>query len=245
MGVDLTFVYAYYRNPAMFRRQLEEWGAYPDSLKSRIEFIVTDDCSPKGRIDECIGDIPKGINTRIFRLLKKVPWNWLACRNIGAKYACGKWILMTDMDHMIGRDYIQYLMDGILPNINGNNVYLFTRVSAPEMTEYKPHDDSFLMTKEMFWRIGGYDEYLSGNYGTAGRFRLRAMTTCKHMKRLELPLIRFDRDLIPDASTTDFPRKLPNQEHQKAIRAIELKKELRGRKNKIKTLSFPFQEISI
>ena len=242
--MKVTFVYAYYRNPAMFRRQMQEWAAYPDEIRNEIEFIITDDCSPKAPITQCLADIPDGLNIRLFRITKKAAWNWLACRNIGAHHAKGQWVMLTDMDHMMSKENVQRLFN-LIPQLYKNMVYLFTRQSAPDLSEYKPHDDSYFMKRDMFWSIGGYDEELAGNYGTAGRFRTRAIAKAKKLKRLNIPLIRFPREVIKDASTTDLTRKLPNQEHQKRIERIEAKKAKQNRAHEVRVLSFPYEEIEI
>ena len=242
--MKLTLIYSYYRNFEMFKRQLQEWAAYPEDIRKHIEFIVTDDCSPKGQIYLVKPFIPAGLTIRLFRILEKKAWNWLACRNIGAHHAAGEWILMTDMDHMVSADNASRIM-AELPRLKKDKVYLFTRVDAPDMRPYKPHDDSYLMTREMFWRIGGYDEELSGLYGTSGRFRNRAGAVADKLTRLKIPLIRYSREVLADASTTDFIRKLPNQAHQRLIEAVEAKKTAEGRAGEVRVLSFPYEEIEI
>lgn len=238
--MQLTLAYAYYNNPNMLRRQLEEWLSYPEAIRQELEIIVTDDCSDTAPLKDIL-PFPAGLNIRAFRVLKKKPWNWLACRNIGAHYASGTWVLLTDMDHMLQRPHMEKLM-AKLPGLHENTVYLFTRVSAPDDSKYKPHDDSFLMTKSMYWKIGGYDEELSGNYGTSGRYRRRAFERSEANKRLFIPLTRYGREVIPDASTTTLKRKEGRDPY--AIGRIEALKRREGRENEIRTLSFPYEEIA-
>ena len=242
--MKITLVYAYYRSPEMFKRQLREWSNYPAHIRDQVEFIVTDDCSPKGRITETLPHIPDGINIRIFRVLQKKKWNWLTCRNIGAHYAAGEWLLLTDMDHMMAAKNIIRLW-GALPELEEDIIYLFTRVDAPFGTPYKPHDDSYFMTKSMYWEIGGYDEEFSGLYGTSGLYRQRAFATAGGHRRLKIPLTRFPREVMPDASTTEFTRKLPDLGHKKFVDQVVQRKVDGGRIDQIQVLSFPYEEIKI
>lgn len=242
MNKLITFVYAYYDNPNMFLRQMEEWNVYPNEIKKQLDIIVTDDCSK----DKPLSDLPlnlKNIDIRRFQITEKVQWNWLACRNIGASKANTKWLLLTDMDHMVDSVDIGDLFNFLNKKAYEETVYLFKRVDAPNRTKFKSHDDSYLMTKEMYWKIGGYDEELSGNYGTSGRYRKRAFQISDHNKRLNIPLTRFPSEVIFDANTKDFVRKHKN--NGKKIKAILRKKTEEGRLDEIRTLSFPYKEIKL
>jgi hypothetical protein len=145
---------------------------------------------------------------RAYRLLEKKRWNWLGCRNLGAKMATTEWLLLTDIDHGLPVVTLTRILDGAL---EPRNVYRFARVDAPhpwpyalaECPPYKPHNDTWLMTRAMFFdpRIGGYDERLAGCYGTSGEFKDRVMATARAHVGLVEPVIRYPRSVIPDAST--------------------------------------------
>jgi hypothetical protein len=64
----------------------------------------------------------------------------------------------------------------------------------------------------MFDRIGGYDERFSGYYGTDAEFRERVEKTAKAIVMRSEALIRYPREVIPDASTTTYKRK-EKQDH--------------------------------
>ena len=145
---------------------------------------------------------------------------------------------MTDMDHMIDKQDAPKI-SAFLDTANPSFVYLFTRVDAPKRTPYKPHDDSFMMTRKRFWSIGGYDEEFSGNYGTSGAYRRRAFDHSKGNERLDIPLTRFPREVLADASTTEFTRKHPDNGPK--LDVIREKKKAEGRADEILTLSFPYE----
>ena len=209
MKVAITFVYPYFENAGMFRLQQETWNSYPPEIKDRIEFIVTDDCSVDNpaRNNVLTGDLVR-LNLSLYEIQNKVPWNWLAARNIGAHYARGKWLLLTDMDHLVSVKVVTELMQR-LPELSGKYIYQFSRVKAPNNAPYKFHNDSFFITKKMFWLSGGYDESFSGLYGTSGMFRDRLLLTAKGRRKHfhDLALILYGREVMPDASTTCYARK--------------------------------------
>lgn len=207
---DLTVVLPYFCNAGMLAEQQAIWASYPDEVRSRVHVIVVDDCSPEGdRISPTDLTCAGLASFRAYRLLEKKRWNWLACRNLGAKMATTEWLLLTDIDHGQPLVTLRRILDGVL---EPRNVYRFARVDAPhrwpyELTDcqaYKPHNDTWLMTKAMFFdpRIGGYDERLAGTYGSSGEFKDRVMARARAQVLLVEPVIRYPRTVIPDASTS-------------------------------------------
>ena len=204
--IYITFVYSYYENAGMFKLQQEIWESYPADVRNQIEFIITDDCSAKNPArDNCIAT---KLDMSLYEITKKVQWNWLECRNIGAHYAKGSWILLTDMDHVVTPEMAVRLMER-WPSLSSKTVYQFNRIRAVDMQPYKFHNDSFFLHKKLFWRCGGYDEELAGNYGTSGVFRDRLLKTANDRRERfnDMSLLLYGREVIPDASTIDFVRK--------------------------------------
>lgn len=214
---DLTLILPHYCNLGMLEEQQRIWESYPSALRARLHVVVVDDCSPKGQRPSAHSATAQGLGSfRIYRLTEKKRWNWLACRNLGAKLATTEWLLLTDMDHAVPLDTLERLVSGPL---DSRNAYRFKRVTATkpwpyapsDCTDYKPHNDSWLMTRAMFFdkRIFGYDERLSGCYGTSGEFKDRVMSTANAHVLLNEVLIRYPREIIADASThpTVYTRK--------------------------------------
>ncbi len=231
----ITFVYSYYNNGNMLLEHQKYWNKYPDEIKEQLEIIITDDCSKVPAKDF----IQKSdLDLKLYRIKIDIPWNWLACRNIGAHYAENKWILMTDIDHLVDKKTIKKLYSK--NDLNEKNIYLFNRKDAPNLTPYKPHDDSYFMTKKMFWKIGGYDETLSGFYGTSGSYRKRAEQISPLIRFKSLYLIRYPANVIWDANTKGLKRK--DSKRKELIKPL-MKLKTENNWTDIKVLSFPYERV--
>lgn len=227
----ITFVYPYYENPIFLGLQLRKWTTYPPELLRQLNVIVVDDGSPNHPASDILRGFALNFPLRLFRVGVDVRWNWLAARNIGMYHAHG-WCVLTDMDHMVPEATLRACVFGKLwPNY----IYRFTRREWTGESIH-PHPNSMLMTATTFWDVGGYDEALSGFYGTDGDWRRRC-AAAKRVFTLPCPLERFEYQY--DSSTTAYKRKQPEDAGKKAIIAK------RGPGWRPKVLSFPYEEIAL
>ena len=207
--IRLSCVFAYYRNAGMLSRQMCEWAAYPDALKSQVEMIVVDDSSPEPAIDV---PRPNGLPAlRIGRLADvsdptMPPWRQDAARNRGAHDAIGDWLFLTDIDHVLPADSLRTVF--ALIETGRDVVYSFQRLDAPHMIPKRdargnvhPHPNTYLMTKARYWTVGGYDEEYCGIYGTDGYWRRDLLAQSTLVQLEDVPIVRYPREVIPDAST--------------------------------------------
>jgi hypothetical protein len=207
-----TLVMPYYINAGMLKAQFEMLRNLPADLRDLIGVVVVDDGSPTAPAEP---EDLSGIPLQIYRIDVDIRWNQDAARNIGVRHAENNWVLLTDIDHMVPSKTWRSVLTR---DWDPENVYQFSRVSAPEMAPYKMHPNSWFMTRAMYDKIGGYDERLAGFYGTDGDFRDRVRTSAKKIIPLKDVLIRVPRTHIPDASTTTYLRKQPED---KGIRAVK------------------------
>lgn len=223
----VTLVLPFYENHQFIETQIAQWLYWPSNVSEHVEVIVVDDGSPKPLRSLHVSSV----RLRQFRIDVDIRWNWLAARNIGAHHAAGEWLLMTDMDHIVPSETLGRVVFG---RHDEKVVYAFKRFDHSSGELVNPHSASFLMTKAMFWKIGGYDEGLSGYYGSDGDWRRRvAQKAPIHL--VSDALIRHEH--IGDSSTTRYKRKQPED---KAVSRI-----VAARKPgwKPKTLSFPYHEV--
>jgi hypothetical protein len=234
----LTILHTYYDNPKMLACHMQEWERYSALTKSKLQIIVVDDCSQKFPAKEVL-EFPKGIQGRCFRLTKNVLYNTLSARNIGFYNAKTKWVLNLDIDHMISAYNLNQLLS-IISTLDENRIYQFRRIEMFTGEEKGSHGAGILLTKELFWKMGGYDERLSGRYyGTSGVHHRRFRMVAGEYVQLPIPLFMFDCRVIKDAINTESTQcRMNNKEKDKAYC-----KKLKG--GKIKTMSFPYEEVVI
>lgn len=262
MPSSLSLVIPFYRNPRMLRRQLLVWrDEWSPEQKAEVEVILVDDGSPAGEAAvEVLEEVWDGDMTglpplSLYRVLIDRPWNQHGCRNLGARAAAGPWLLMTDMDHVLSASTLGEVLR-LLPDLGGREVVTFGRVDAPptltwradHWTEFqrtrredgslKPHVNSYVVSRERYWALGGYDEDFVG-YGTDAQFRRKLFGKGSVTHHLEhAPLIRVDRAVIPDASTTTLSRT-----DRCRVKAVLARKAAEGRADQTTVLNFPWERV--
>lgn len=243
----LTLIMPHFCNLGMIEEHLRIWEAYPSGLRSQLHVIIVDDCSPKGQRPSAKAMRDVGLaSLRLYRIEKKVRWNWLACRNLGMHQASTTWALMTDIDHALPAETLRAL---VTAERDERCVYRLSRVDAPrpwpyaleECKPYKLHPNTWLMTRAMFDAIGGYDERLSGCYGTDGEFRDRVHRESRTVVILSDTIIRYPREVIADASTLPsvYTRKGDPSNDQDLIERRERRDKIAGWKPL--RLTFPWE----
>jgi hypothetical protein len=227
----ITMIYPFYDNPAFLAEQLKWWHQWSPELRHWVSLIVVDDCGPIPAAEILKGSVLP-FKTRLFRIEKDVRWNWLAARNIGAYEAENGWLFLTDIDHVLTPEVAEKLVRGF------HRKEIIYRFSRKEHTgeDIHPHPNSWFMTKQKYWQVGGYDETLSGYYGTDGEYRSRCAATAE-IKRFSDALVRYER--LGDSSTRKYLRKQPED--------AKVRQLIRARKAnwKPKTLSFPYHEVNL
>lgn len=188
---ELTIIITYYSQPKMLARQAAEWKGYPGG----IEIVVVDDGSRiPAQAEGC----------SIYRVTEDIPWHQDGARNLGAHVATGEWLLFLDIDHVLPAEAAPALQ-GRLRGLRHGAAFRPARRLASAAHGLNPAANIWLVRREDFWRVGGYDERLCGSYGTDLEFRPRL---CRHLKVLPAPVTLdvYTRDVIPDAATDGLDR---------------------------------------
>ena len=141
----------------------------------------------------------------LFRVEKDVPWGWPAAKNIAMhEIPDGEEALVTDIDHLLTAEDADRLTDTW---IRDDTHYIPRRRRAVDGLEYKRHPSTYILTKWLYWQVGGFEERWLGSYGTDFMMRKRIQRMSQRVLLNDIWLTLYGREVVPDASTTCFGRK--------------------------------------
>jgi len=230
-------VFAYYDNPNMLELQWREIASYPAEIRDELEIIVVDDGSPTFPAKDV--PRPQGLpQVAIYRITEDIRWNQDAARNIGAYEARAPWLLLTDIDHVVPASSLVTILEG---ERSEQSFYTLGRIKFYGGEARESHPNSYLMTKKLYWDIGGHDEDYAGVYGKDFLFRKRALRGSTEVHLPEIVLARVGTAALKDAGTTTITRKnrLFRRVWGYLLEWLKAMKLWRG----VQTLSYPYEKV--
>ena len=113
------------------------------------------------------------------------------------------WCLLTDIDHLLEARYADKLLDYSLI-LNDRCFFTFSRQWASG-ERLNSHPNSFLLQRELYWRIGGCDEDWAGWWGAGEQVFRKGINGMAAGDQLSLIfLTHYGRKDIPDASMSEL-----------------------------------------
>lgn len=179
----LTLVFPYYNSSNMIPIQVEYWNSYSQSSKDRIKIIVVDDGSTESqKLTKHLDINNVNVEIELYEILDHIDWNECGANNLGIAMADTPWVFRCDIDYLIP----PHVLDTVL-TMNPSEEYVYTfmmkfwdgpnQPTAPENTKCGPN--IFLVKKNIFWKVGGYDEDFAGIYGSDMIFRWKLHQVAK------------------------------------------------------------------
>lgn len=210
MVAKICLVYTYYDNPLTLAFHITTINEFSPDIRGSIEVVVVDDGSPESPAHINMPE-PK-FSLRIFRVSIDKPWNHRAARNIGAHEARAPWLFLLDMDTQVPEATIRALL-GMSPE--NQEWFLFTLRDFENREVVGRHHDTIFMSREFYWRVGGFDENFAGIYGAGPVFSIaiQKFYPWTHLKSLDV--YRLPATMLRDASTTQFKRKASGRQRLK------------------------------
>ena len=167
------------------RRQLAHFERI--GIPEDTELVLVDDGS-----DPPIDEPSTSFKLRIVRTGDTRPWIWALARNAGARFAAGRMLLMTDIDHILGQELIDSVRESDYQKVQFKREFgvltdageltqdygELRRYGLPESrlrktgVKLQPLTNNFAMRADVFWKLGGYREDLVDRPYPQGEDRL-------------------------------------------------------------------------
>lgn len=232
---------AVYGQPKMLAKQIEVIQAYPPEILGRLTVIVVDDCGEPPAVT------PE--TWKLFRITQDIPWNQGGARNLGMKHAQG-WCVMLDPDMIVDVGIACRFMDAIKTLERGQVVrFGLKHMNGSRKDIDMSSPNTYLIHRDDFWRVGGYDEDYAGGKGWSDVQLLQVLADHFKMRgRNDLWVEFYDTDAFSDAQVMTLNRSVRRNKKIHLCKRAEAK--VRGwvrwvkvRKPKLKILRFPWIQV--
>lgn len=168
----LTIYFPYYNQPDSLRKQLFNFFSFDSNILKYLNIIIVDDGSlqsPALPIIQSFKNIQK-INIQLIKINIDIPWNQPEANNVAFRECKTEYMIRNDIDHYFNEVNIVKILNYPFKN---NYYYSFNRKNEQFNSGSSP-PNIYIMKKTDYFKIGGYNEYFSGNYGDDIEFLPRA-----------------------------------------------------------------------
>ena len=174
MDDSLTLVLHYYNNRRSVDRNIKNFLKLSPAHHSALEIVLVDDCSAdEERVDyeQLLSQSESGaLDLTVYRIAEDIPWNQTGARNLGCFQAKTDWLFCTDIDHVMFEDDIVRLIQYLCSGLDINSLYRVQRRSIQTRESQAPHANTFLVHRDSFMAVGGYDEDFAGGAGHSDKY---------------------------------------------------------------------------
>jgi len=173
MKKKVTICLSYYNQKSALREIVLGWKSYPEKVKEAFSFSIVDDYSLTGTALSTIGDIDlSDLDLHIYRVEQDLYCNIAGARNLAVQECKTEWIVILDVDTIITNETSEQILS--LASVPrecplAKDGYKFSRKNIEGKT-VQPHPATCLIRKEDYWKAGGCNEDLVGDYGGTDNF---------------------------------------------------------------------------
>lgn len=203
---ELTIVMAVYGQPRMLWKQLDTILHYPEDVLDRLNVVIVDDCGVpevEVRLIENLDCFAK--SAKLFRVTQDIPWNQMGARNLGMHHSKG-WCLMIDPDMVFDGPMMARMIQAAEKMQRGQvGKWALKHTSNGTLDTSSPN--TWLVHRDDFFAVGGYDEDFAGHKGWSDVQLLDVLRSCYKLQlRPDLFAHFHSTKDVPDAMVTSLDR---------------------------------------
>lgn len=163
--LGLTLMYPCFGQEKRISKLLKVWDVWSDDVKQHVSIILIDDHGTPS-VEDMVSGRPVDYNLSVYRILDDVKHNMPGAMNLGMMTSSTPWILTMDTDYTFQPDIMQRLLD-FKPHQNEVYTFFQQRDPADEAVNRldRTHTNTFLIHKDTFTGLNGFDEDFSGTVG--------------------------------------------------------------------------------
>lgn len=163
--LGLTLMYPCLGQPDRISRLLEGWDNWWLDTKQHVKIVLVDDHGTPS-IESMLAGREMDYDLSVYRIEDDVKYNMPGAMNLGAMVASTPWLLMMDTDYSFPRDDIHRLLQ-FRPRPEETYAFYLDRVTdgVHVARDTKVHTNTFLIHKDMFTDLNGFDEDFGGGDG--------------------------------------------------------------------------------
>ena len=161
---DLTIIFNYHKDKEQLDFVMDQWQKANPS--GDLSFIICD-TGPHNHTIDC-DDLRKyNFKIKVLKLDKYLPFNQPLGKNLSMMECDTKWAFITDPDRFLGKDSLDILESCSLEEDVAYDFddYHYDPETGGKASPMERHPNTFLLTKDYFNKVGGYNELFCGSYG--------------------------------------------------------------------------------
>jgi len=216
MTANLCIIMAVYGQPLMLDKQLRTIASYEEHVRRQLKVVVVDDHGdPPVTPDYCSKF--DGLDLHVFRVVDNIPWNQMGARNLGVEKADPTWCMLIDPD-MVFRESMMVKVLTNLKRLRPREAILFglRHMNNPDGPIDMTSPNTWLVHRDTFLSLGGYDEDFAGHKGWSDVQMLDVIrSNLRLVKRSDIFADFYSTEQISDAEVHTLDRSVA---HNKKIR---------------------------
>ena len=185
----------------VLKKHLDLWLRYDKEILDSFRFIIIDDCSrdDKKLLGKDFSEYIRKLDIQLYRVLDDLYCNISGGRNLGAMVCNCEWMLILDMDCLVGLDMARAVYNICKSKVEGRGsvnglCYKFNRRTKDikHSKNGKIHPAVCLLQVDDYWKVGGCEEDLVGSYGYTDPcfwFRARGLLKIIELKKVFIDYI--------------------------------------------------------